>query len=204
MSTAFLVTGFSPDRTFSDSSLDVLKNTMAEYDVVLHGVPEGWSEHSLRSLGGRVVEQYQQHKYDGILIGHSLGALAALSVVDEIPVRHLVLCSPSALFAEDIRSNSDPSVSRRIGEKRMEELASFSAAEAVFSVNRLGIPTTILFGERERELHPQVFARSGKLAASIACATLLEVAGASHFVGEKPYALELARVVSSISARLKR
>jgi pimeloyl-ACP methyl ester carboxylesterase len=204
MSAAFLVPGFSPDRTFTDSSLDVLKDRMAEHDVTLYGVPEGWNGHGVRSLGERVVEQYQHYEYDGILIGHSLGALAALSTVDAMPVRHLVLCSPSALFAEDISSNFDPLVGRRIGEKRAEELASFSAADAVSSVNRLGIPTTVLFGERERKLHPQVVARSGKLAAGIAGATLVEVAGAAHFIGEDSYAREMARVVGNIAAGLKR
>lgn len=204
MSAAFLVPGFSPDRTFTDPSLDVLKDAMAEHDVELYGVPEGWNGHGVRSLGQRVIELHQDHEYDGILIGHSLGALAVLSAVDAMPVRHLVLCSPSALFAEDIRSNLDPAVSRRIGEERVRELASFSAAEAVSSVNRLGIPTTVLFGERERELHPQVVARSGKLAAGIVGATLLEVAGAAHFIGEHPYAIEIAQVVDGIAAGLKR
>ncbi len=204
MSAAFLVPGFSPDRTFTDPSLDVLKDAMAEHDVALYGIPEGWSGHSVRSLGQRVIELHQDHEYDGILIGHSLGALAALSTVDAMPVRHLVLCSPSALFAEDIRFNFDPVVGRRIGEERVRELASFSAAEAVSSVNRLEIPTTVLFGERERELHPQVVARSGKIAAGIVGATLLEVAGAAHFIGEHPYAIELARVVGGIAAGLKR
>ena len=203
MSAAFLVPGFSPDRTFTDPSLDLLKDTMAEHDVVLYGVPDGWKEHGVLSLGERVIEQHQHHEYDGILIGHSLGALAALSAINAMPVRHLVLCSPSGLFAEDIRSNLDPLVGHRIGEKRVQELASFTAAEAVSTVNRLGIPTTVLFGERERELHPQVVARSGKLAARIIGATLVEVAGAAHFIGENPYAIELARVVGSIATGLK-
>ena len=115
-------------------------------------------------------------------------------------MQHLILCSPSALFAEDIRSHVDPLIRQRIGEKRIHELTTFSAAEAVSSVNRLGIPTTILFGEKERELHPQLVARSGKLAARIAGATLVEVTGAAHSIGERPYALELARIVSDIAA----
>lgn len=203
MPAAFLLPGFSPDRTFTDPSLDLLKDTMAEHDVLLHGVAEGWNGHGVRSLGERAIEEHRNYEYDGILIGHSLGALAALSVVDATPLRHLVLCSPSALFAEDIHSNFDPVVGLRIGEERVRELTSFSAAEAVSSVNRLGIPTTVLFGERERELHPQVVARSGKLAARIGGATLLEVAGAAHFIGENPYARELARVVGNIAAGLK-
>jgi len=195
--------GFSPDRTFTDPSLDMLKDAMAEHDVLLYGLIEGWSEHGIRSFGEHAIEQHRYNEYDGILIGHSLGALAALSVVGAMPVRHLILCSPSALFAEDIRSNFDPVVGRRIGEKRVQELANFSAAEAVASVNRLGIPTTVLFGERERELYPQVVARSGKLAARIAGATLVEVTGAAHFIGENPYALELARTAGNIATGLK-
>lgn len=199
MPAAFLLQGFSPDRTFNDPSLDVLKDTMAEHDILLHGVTDGWGEHGVQSFGKLAIEQYQSYEHNGILIGHSLGALVALSVIDAIPVRHLVLCSPSALFAEDIRSDLDPLVSRRIGEKRIQELTNFSAADAAFSVNQLGIPTTILFGEKERELHPQIVARSGKLATEIAGATLIAVADAAHFVGEKPYAIELARVVSNIA-----
>lgn len=203
MSAAFLVPGFSPDRTFTDPSLDVLKDTMAEHGVLLHGVTDSWSEYGVRSFGERAIEQHRYYRYDGILIGHSLGALAALSVVDAMPVRHLVLCSPSALFAEDIRSNLDPLIGRRIGETRVQELASFLAAEVVSSVNQLGTPTTVLFGERERELHPQLVARCGKLAARIEGATLIEVAGAAHSIGENPYALELAQVVSGIAADLE-
>lgn len=200
MPSAFLIPGFSQDRTFADPSLDALKDAMAEYNVQLYGVTDGWSDRGVRSFGERAIEQYRDNPYDGIVIGHSLGALAALSVVDDMPMQHLILCSPSALFAEDIRSNLDPLISQRIGEKRMHELASFSAAEAVSSINRLGIPTTILFGEKERELHPLLVVRSGKLAARIAGATLVEVPGAAHSVGERPYALELARVVSDIAA----
>jgi hypothetical protein len=48
-----------------------------------------------------------------------------------------------------------------------------------------------------------VVARSSKLAARITGATLLEVTGAAHFIGEKPYASELARVVSNIVTGLK-
>lgn len=203
MTTAFLLQGFSTDRTFADPSLDVLRETMAKHDVELHGVVDGWEDHGIRSFGRCAIEQNRYYEYDGILIGHSLGALAALSVVDAMPVQHLVLCSPSALFSEDIYSNLDPSVANRIGKKRVKELSSFSVADAVSSVNRLGIPTTILFGERERELHPQLVARCGNLAARIAGATLQEVAGAEHSIGEIPYALVLAQVVSNIARSLK-
>ncbi len=155
MPAAFLLQGFSPDRTFTDSSLDVLKDTMTEHGILLNGVTDGWGEHGVQSFGRLAIEQHQYSEYDGVLIGHSLGALAALSVVGAMPVRHLVLCSPSALFAEDIRSDLDPVVSRRLGEKRIQELADFSAVDAVSSVNQLRIPTTILFGEREREFQVQ-------------------------------------------------
>lgn len=204
MTTVFLLQGFSTDRTFADPSLDVLKETMAAHDIQLHGVTDGWQDHGIRSFGRCAIEQHRYYEYDGILIGHSLGALAALSVVDVMPVRHLVLCSPSALFSEDILSSLDPSVTSRIGEKRVKELLSFSAADAVTSVNRLGIPTTVLFGERERELHPQLVARGGKLAARIAGAKLFEVTGAEHSISENPYAFELSRVVSNITEGLKR
>lgn len=200
MTVAFLLPGFSPDRTFTDPSLDVLKGAMAAHDVLLNGVANGCEEHSVRGFGQRAAEQSQRCEYDGILIGHSLGALAALSIVDKMPMRHLVLCSPSALFSEDIATGLDHTVSQRIGEKRMHELTGFSAFGAAALVSQLRISTTVLFGEKERELHPHLVARSEQLATTIVGAELIEVAGAAHFMGENPYAGELARVVSSIAA----
>lgn len=199
MIAAFLVPGFSQDKTFTDSSLDVLKREMSARDVLLNGVVDGWSGHNVRHFGQCAVEQSRTCKYDGILIGHSLGALAILSVVDSIPMRHLVLCSPSALFSEDIDTNLSPAISRRLGVKRVEELKAFSAAEAASSVSRLGISTTVLFGEKERKIYPHLVARSEQLAATIAGAELVEVAGAAHSIGENPYARELARIVSNIA-----
>jgi pimeloyl-ACP methyl ester carboxylesterase len=200
MTTAFLIPGFSPDKTFSDPGLDELKQVMAVHDILLNGITDGWGEHSVQNFGQLAVEQSKRSKYDGILIGHSLGALAALSVVDQMPVRHLVLCSPSALFSEDIQINLDPVLAKRIGEKRVEELAGFSAAGAVSSLNRLNIPTTILFGSKERELHPNLVARSNRLAAEIVCSELIEVPGAAHFIGSNPYGTDLARIISRIAA----
>lgn len=199
MTTAFLLQGFSTDRKFTDPSLDLLRESMVERGVELHGVEDGWGDHGVRSFGECAVEGHVYHDYDGILIGHSLGALAALSVVEAMPIRHLILCSPSALFGEDIRLNPNPSLNQRIGEQRVQELSGFLAADVVSSVNRLGIPTTVTFGERERELYPQLVDRSHKLAAGILGAKLVEVVGAAHSIGENPYASELARVVDNIA-----
>jgi pimeloyl-ACP methyl ester carboxylesterase len=202
MTAAFLVPGFSPNKTFSDPDLDVLKDAMAAHDVLLNGVTDGWGKYGVRSFGQRAVEQSQHCEYDGILIGHSLGALAALSAVDGMRVRYLVFCSTSALFSEDIRQNPNPVLNERIGEKRVQELERFSAADAIASVNRLGAATTVVFGEKERELHPHLVARSGQLAADIAGAELVEILGAAHFIGESPYAHKLAQLVGGIATQL--
>ncbi len=202
MTTAFLLPGFSEDKLFTDSSFDVLKHEMAAHDILLNGVTDGWKEHSIRRFGQFAVEQSYTHEYSEILIGHSLGALAALSVVEAMPIRHLVLCSPSALFSEDISANLNPKIAQRIGEERAHELMGFSANEAVTLINRLAIPTTVLFGENERNIHPDLVARSEQLAATIAGAKLVEIVGASHLISEKPYAHELARVVGTIASEL--
>ncbi len=202
MVAAFLVPGYSPDKTFTDPDLDELKHAMAAQGALLSGVTSGWGEQSVQDFGQRALEQLQHCEYNGILIGHSLGALAALSIVDQIPLRHLVLCSPSALFSEDINTNLDPALAQRIGQKRVQELKFFSALDASSLVNDLRIPTTILFGEKECELHPYLVARCGQLASVIANAELIEVAGAAHFIGEQPYANELARVVGRIATEL--
>lgn len=202
MTSAFLLTGFSPDKTFADPSLDVLKDEMSTHDVLLEGVTEGWKEYGVRGFGQRAFEHSRTGNYDGILIGHSLGALAALSVIDVMPVQHLVLCSPSALFSEDLATNVSPAIRQRIGEARVRELADISATQAAASVGRLAIPTTILFGQREHKLYPHLVARSKQLAAAIAGAELREIAGAAHSISENPYAHEVAQIVSDIATEL--
>lgn len=117
-------------------------------------------------------------------------------------MRHLVLYSPSALFSEDINANVSPAAHQRIGEARVRELADISAARTAALVNRLAIPTTILFGERERELYPNLVARSEQLASAITGSELKEIAGAAHSIGENPYAHEVAQIVSDIATEL--
>lgn len=203
MKAAFLIPGFSPDLTFDNPSLDLLREAMRSQGVALHGVTDAWGEHSVRDFGLLAVEQSRQYDYDGILIGHSLGALAALKVIDEMPVRHLVLCSASALFAEDIRDNLNTAVAERIGDARVQELSEFAVTDAVDAVNSLDIPTTVLFGEKERETSHYLVERCTQLAADIVNAELIEVISATHTMGDDPYASELARAVRDIFADLQ-
>lgn len=203
MKAALLIPGFSLDLTFDSPSLEPLREAMRTQGVALHGVRDAWGEHGVQDFGLLAVEQSKQCDYDGILIGHSLGALAALKVVDKVPVRHLVLCSASALFAEDIRENVNPAVTARIGDARVQELSEFPVADAVGAINSLDIPTTVMFGEEERETNPYLVARCSQLATSIANAALIEVAGAGHVIGCDPYANELARVVGNIYSDLQ-
>lgn len=203
MKSAFLIQGLSLDLAFDSSTLDPVRESMSRHGIALYGVNESWRGHSLRSFGELAVEQSQNHQYDGIMIAHSLGALAALKVVDKMQVRHLILCSPSALFSEDIQTIENPELYQRIGESLMRELKDFSAVDAVTAVNAQGVPTTILFGERERELHPDLVARCHNLAVEIDDAELIEVSGAAHFIGEEPYSSELARVANDTFSELQ-
>ena len=197
MKSAFLIPGYSPDLTFKDPSLDLLRDEMTKYQVNLYGVTDSWGNYSVYEFGKLAIKQAQLLEQNKIFIGHSLGALVALKVVSKIQVRHLVLCSTSALFAEDIANNANPTVEKRIGPQRVHELSKYMAAEAVDSINRQGISTTIMFGENERETNPNLVARCTQLAKEIDDAELIEVEGAGHVIGLNPYANELARVVSS-------
>lgn len=192
-----MIPGFSPDLTFEDSSLDLLREVMVANQVELYGVTDSWGNYGVHEFGRLAIKQASQFEQYGIFIGHSLGALAALKVVGEMPVRHLVLCSVSALFAEDIANRANPAVEKRIGDKRVQELSKYPVTEAVGIVNNLGIATTIMFGKNEREANPSLVARCTQLANDIVNSELIEVEDAGHVIGFNPYASELARVVSS-------
>lgn len=125
MKSALLVQGFSLELTFDDPSLDPLRESMLAKNILLRWAPGSWRGHSLRSFGELAVEQTQDHPYDGIIIAHSLGALAALKVIDKIQARHLILCSSSALFSEDIQANRNPRLYKHLDERLISELRTF-------------------------------------------------------------------------------
>jgi pimeloyl-ACP methyl ester carboxylesterase len=129
MTGAFLIPGFSPSRSFDHPDFDLLRDNMQKNRVYLDGVREAWDEYSVRDYGRLACLQIERSEHFNVLIGHSVGAIAALAVIEDMPVKHLLLCSPSALFSEDITGSHDPAITKFIGSRRLEELSKFSVQE---------------------------------------------------------------------------
>lgn len=194
---AFLIPGFNPNRIFADPDFDELRANMHDLGVRLDGVKQPWGDYGLREYGRVASSQMKRASVD-VLIGHSVGAIVALMAVEGMPVHDLMLCSPSALFAEDLATAPDPTATELLGQRRMSELSNFSAEQAATRINRLGLPVKIAIGSFEHQLHPRLVARAVQLASDITTAELVEIPGAKHSIRSNPY----ARVVAQLTAAM--
>lgn len=195
---AFLIPGFNPERTFNDPAFDILRETMKLSGVHLDGVSQPWGEYGINEYGRLACDEMQEITDVDILIGHSVGAIAALAAAEQAPVRHLILCSPSALFAEDSVNLNGDTIDEFIGQGRKKELSEFSSKEAVRMINMLALPTTVTFGSLEEEVNPRLTARAQQLARDITTSELVVINGAEHSIRHGIYAHELARLTSNM------
>lgn len=197
MRSAFLIPGYNKTRIFNGTEFDNLRNNMTNHGITLYGVQNAWGDHGVNEYGLLAAEQIKNIPYEGLIIAHSLGAIAALKVIERIEVRHLVLCSTSSLFAEDILESGAHDIVKVVGRSIVDELSDFSANQATEMVNRLGIKTTVVFGEKEHASNPMLVKRNQQLASSINDAELITIPSATHKMRENPYATEISRIVAT-------
>jgi predicted esterase len=170
---------------------------MHESGVNLNGIDEPWADYSISEYGRLACAQKELASAD-VLIGHSVGAIAALSVVQKLPIRRLLLCSPSALFAEDIAELTDSSAADFLGEKRYNELSRLSSYKLAEEVNQLGHDTVITIGSKEYHRNLNLVQRAKQLSESIHSSRFIEISGAEHSIRDDVYASEISRIVTTI------
>lgn len=198
MISAFLIPGFNQYRSFEHSDFDVLKETMLQHDISLAGMADTWQSYGVREYGQLASAQLEQLKNIDVLIGHSLGAIAALASIEDAGVDNLILCSPSALFAEDADILNKPETVSFIGQKRVDELLQIGTEQTTDKVNGLRIRATITYGSNEKILNPALVHRAHALSDRIASSEVLIINGAGHSIRDGIYARAIARLISGI------
>src|SRR5689334_22816565 len=99
---AVFIPGFNPERRFSDEAFNTMRQAADAANCQWHAINDQWQSHTIQSYANAVARMTEAEPYQGLVVGHSVGALVALVVSQLIEVEKLVICSPSALFAEDI------------------------------------------------------------------------------------------------------
>ncbi len=198
MISAFLIPGFNQYRSFDHSDFDVLRETMLQHDISVAGMVDAWQDYGIREYGQLANAQIEQLQTVDVIIGHSLGAIAALASIEDAGVDNLFLCSPSALFAEDADMLKRPETISFIGRKRVDELSQIDTEQTANKVSSLGIYTTVTYGSNEKILNPALVHRAHALSDKMVSSQILEINGAGHSIRDGIYARTIARLIEKI------
>ena len=198
MINAFLVPGFHPTRSFMSTDFDLLREHMEEQSIELHGVSSTWGNYGIAEYGHLACSQIEKKSNIDVVIGHSLGAIALLSVVKELRTSHVIMCSPSALFMEDIMDEFNAPAAQFLGKKRYDELSSISSKRIAQEMGSLNIQSVVTVGSLEYERNINLVLRAQQLAQDSPSKAYVEIEGAEHSIRESTYAAALSRIVSNI------
>ena len=166
----------------------LLKNRLEAmgYRVVLTDI--SWRRKTLSRFAKEFEKFYLANKTThNIIIGNSFGAVVALLASPVLMPDKLYLCSLSAFFKEDRSERLDSDDIRRFGIQRMQDLWSLSFSETAEKYSHLGLDITVIYGEKEKVMHPLLVKRCQQAVAALSGARLIELPGASHSMGDHMY-----------------
>ncbi len=188
MKTAFLIAGFSMNRTAADERYDGLRKAIARKGYKVIPVPFVWNYTTVARYADKFVAFYDQHKSDyNVVIGNSYGAMAAFLAAPRTMPDKLLLCSLSPFFKEDTAKTTEAYRLKTFGKKRNDAMAHLSAKQIAKAVNRTGTKVVMLYGEEEKTLYPHLVERVKSTAKDLTNAELVEIPGAPHPFHEPVY-----------------
>lgn len=195
MRTIFLSRGFSFGSTAADPEFDDLRRMLGSKGYNVVPVPLMWDGQTLTSYVTQLAAFYQANKSThNTLMGGSLGAMASFIAAPFLRPDALVLCSLSAFFSEDLHLYGSQELASRFGPACAGDLRLHSATAIAGQVLRLGITTTLLYGELEKTIFPNLVNRVYETAAALGTVPV-EIPGAAHKMREPAYVAGLSQVL---------
>lgn len=82
-----------------------------------------------------------------------------------------------------------------LGKRRVADCLALSAEDIAQKIDRLSIPTTLFYGEKEKTLHPRLVYRVKSTAKSIRQSKLIEVPGVGHQMRDARYMREIIKTL---------
>lgn len=187
MKTVFTLLGYYLNET-SSSKLATLNNglTAKGYNVV--PVDISWKYKTHTQYVKEFVELYNKHKTEeNIVIGNSFGAVVAFIAAPIVKPDKIYLCSLSPFFKEDRVSYPDSYAIKFFGKRRTKDFRSYSADSLAREIAQQKIPTTVVYGEKERQTSPVLAARCQQTSQAIPDSELIEIPNCPHNMVEAVY-----------------
>lgn len=198
MNKAFLIRGFKLSATAADSDFESVREVIRESGYEVMAVDFTWNHKSMTQYADKFVNFYNRYKGTrNIIIGHSFGAMAALTSATRTMPDLLVLCSLSGFFKEDLPKYTDDDwIIRHMGKKRRADFEALSATTLAKQIKAKNIKSVMIYGELEKKLYPHLYSRVQQTAAILQPARLIEVPGADHSIRGDAYLKALKEVLS--------
>lgn len=196
--TAFLLRGFTLNATTLDADFQQVRDAVASKGYRIVPVPITWNRKTISQFVEQFVAVYEKEKSEhDTVIGGSLGAMAAFVAAPYFKPNELILCSLSPFFKEDIAAYDAAYVNscrKWFGERRWRDCQNISADQVADQVKKTATKTTMLYGELEKELYPQLVSRV-KATATRLSARLVEVPNCGHKMRTPEYIAGLRDVL---------
>lgn len=185
---AFLIRGFRFGTSAADPDFESVRVVVQQSGYEVVPVPWTWNFKTLSQYTDKFVDFYTKNKGEyNVVIGHSFGAVVALTAAARTKPDLLVLCSLSGYFKEDMPKYTKTLLIKtpdlafhRIGKRRRQDFEELSAAGVAKKVKKCGISTVMLYGEQEKHMLPMLFHRVQQTASILKPARLIEIPGADH------------------------
>lgn len=197
MKKVFILRGFKLGTTAADIDyLDVKQAVGAKgYEVV--PFPVTWNNKTMSQYSNSFIDFYLSNKgTENIIVGVSYGAMAALVSASHTRPNLLILCSLSGYFKEDLEKYSkDNRMIARMGKRRCADLETISAELMAQNTATAGIESMMLYGEKEKQLHPILYNRILQTAKILQPTKMIEVPNSGHNIHNPSYLAALSQSI---------
>lgn len=199
MQTIFILRRFTLNATAADPDFKALRSMLSDLGYRVLPVPITWNRQTLTSYVEGLAQFYDENKSEhNTLLGGSFGAMASFIAGPRLKPDRLILCSLSALFREDLPSYQDQYLANWLGQRRVADLKNHSASTIATQILESNVKTSMVFGDKEKAMHPKLYARVKETAAALQI-TPIELPGAGHKMRDPKYVAGLQRVMAKLA-----
>lgn len=178
-----------------------LKRGLKQMGYRVVPVPIMWNYKTISNYVDTFVPIYERKKGEhNTILGHSLAAMAAFVAAPMVKPDRLILASLSSYFKEDLPNYHRPFGKwKHENKRRLADYQTLSANDLAQQVNKLRIPTTLVYGAYEKKMYPELVARVKKTGKSIRRATVHELPNAEHPMATSAYTTGLLNVIKRLN-----
>ena len=193
MKTVFLINGKNIHHTTAGEGFAFLRDSIAAKGYRVVPVDITWRRKIPTQFATEFIELYQKEKGDyNIVLGNSFGAVVALITATKIRPDEIILCSLSPFFKEDFDTDwPTHGHIKRLGKRRIEDIASYSAKSLAKEVKGLNIKIKMMYGEQEIEKLPKLVKRVKETAVDLGIEASMAT-DAPHSFRDPAYAKAIA------------